>query len=116
MPMERHHPYPFPTAEDVDAAPGDRETKAARNIMVRHIEGLVRRPFLMGESDHAPILRGVKDLTQACYRLIDALDQMEGERDPQHRTTAYVDAHITDLRDLMEDHGCPPATAEEPTE
>lgn len=114
MPMERHHPYPFPTAEDVDAAPGDRETKAARNIMVRHIEGLVRRPFLLGESDHSPIFKGVKDLTDLCFALLD-----EWDREKQGLDESIPDSMadvMENIRDTLNHHGCPPATVEEPTE
>lgn len=101
MPQDREHNFPFPTAADVAAAPGGREIKAARNIMVRNVPGIPRRAFLMGESDHAPILQGVKDLTTEVYVLLDSL---EGEINPQ----------IEVVRKLLEDHGCPdaPATAE----
>lgn len=95
---KRANPFPYPTAEDVAAAPGDRETKAARNIMVRNIQGIPRAPFLRGDSDHAPILQGVKDLTTACYQVLDAFAE-ESNAHPS----------LLALRDLLEDHGCPPA-------
>lgn len=101
MPQEREHGFPYPTAAEVDAAPGDPATKAARNIMVRNITGIPRRAFLMGDNDAAPILQGVADLTAVCYAVIDAIppDQMNGTlRD-----------RVGELRATLEHHGCPDA-------
>lgn len=101
MPQERHHDYPFPTAADVEAATGGREIKAARNIMVRNIPGLIRRPYLMGDSDHAPILRGVADLTTACYALLDDLELSANGGALTEGSPAAK------LKAMLEDHGCP---------
>lgn len=107
MPQERHNPFPYPTAAEVEQAPGSREEKAARNVVVRHIPGLARRDYLLGNNDHAPILAGIRDLTGACYALLDALytDSTIMELPPQ------VDA----LREMLEQHGCPEAV-EQPEE
>lgn len=94
MPQERDSQYPYPTRAEVDAMPGDRALKAARNIMVRNVTGVPRRPFLMGENDHAPILNGVKDLTEAVYEVLDAIppDQMNGTlREKVEGLTAILD-------------------------
>ena len=103
MPQERDHNYPFPTAEDVEAAPGSRAIKAARNIMVRHIRGIPRRAFLTGENDTAPILMGVTDLTLKVYTLIDELDQDDVKLSPGAREA------LNSLDELLDDHGCPAA-------
>lgn len=104
MPQERDHNYPFPTAEDVEAAPGSRAVKAARNIMVRHIRGIPRRAFLSGENDPAPVVRGVLDLTEAVYRLIDELDTDGVLKSPEAK------AALNDLDALLDHHGCPKAS------
>ncbi len=103
MPQERDHNYPFPTAEDVEAAPGSRAVKAARNIMVRHIRGIPRRAFLSGENDPAPVVRGVLDLTTAVYELLDELDK--------HTELSSKAEMLSDgLKSLLEHHGCPKAS------
>ncbi len=62
MPQERENPYPFPTPEEIAqwASETDPATAAARQVMARNIEGLYRRPYLKGDSDHAPVLKGVR--------------------------------------------------------
>lgn len=102
MPQERQNVYPYPTATDVANAPGDRADKAARNIVSRRIEGIPKRGYIMGECDHAPVVKGIRDLCEEVYVLLDSL---EGEINPQ----------IEVVRKMMEDHRCPeaPATVEE---
>lgn len=98
MPQERHNPFPYPTRRDVEEAPGSREIKAARNIMVRNIPGVPRRDYLLGHNDRAPILRGVADLTAAAYAVLDAIDS--GDTAALHATANTLDA-------ILKDHGCP---------
>lgn len=101
MPQERHNPFPFPIASEVEAAPGTREEKAARNIIVRRITGIPRRGYLLGDCDSAPVLKGIVDLTTACYALLDALSDIRDMNDiPQ---IEQEDA----LREMLEHHGCP---------
>jgi hypothetical protein len=98
-------PYPYPTATDALSAPGDRETKAARNVVSRHIHGIPKRGYVVGSADEAPILRGVKDLTTATYKLLDMIrDRFED--------SSESDA-IAEIEAILEDHGCP---EEAPTE
>lgn len=80
MPQERDSQFHHLTRAEVDEMPGDRQTKAARNLMVRNITGIPRKAFLTGDNDHAPILRGLVDVTAAAYDLLDAIpaDQMNG--------------------------------------
>jgi hypothetical protein len=99
MPQERHNPFPFPIASEVEAAPGTREEKAARNVIVRHIQGIPRRAYLLGESDHAPVLAGIRDLTAAAYAVLDAI--------PQDQLNGTLGETATHLRNVLEDHGCP---------
>jgi hypothetical protein len=99
MPQERHNPFPYPTAKDVEEAPGTREEKAARNIIVRHIPGVARRDYLLGNNDSAPILQGVRDLTSAVYQLLDQIDQPE--------VSAELRRAGAQVRSILTDHGCP---------
>lgn len=96
---KRANPYPYPTATEVEAAPGTREEKAARNVVTRYIKGIPSRGYLLGESDHAPIVKGVRDLTEACYALLDAA--YAGEP---------VDIQINNLQAILETHGLPTET------
>lgn len=73
----------------------DPATAAARNIYVRHTDGVMRRPFLRGDSDHAPIFKGVRDLTQACYEVLEELAESSNEYPAALR-----------LLDLLQDHRC----------
>lgn len=93
---KRANPYPYPTAEEFHAAPGTREQKAARCIAARKFGGIPSRAFLLGENDHSPLMLGLLDLTTLCYRLLD-----EHAEDPDASDT------FVELRDMLEDHGCP---------
>lgn len=99
MPQERASQFPVTTAAEVEAAPGGREIKAARNIAVRKFDGIPNRAFLLGHNDGSPMVRGIAEFTEEVYRLLDSL---EGEINPQIET----------VRKMMEDHRCPPATVE----
>lgn len=104
MPQERDSQYPMPTAAEVETMPGDPATKAARNIMVRHIPGIPRGPYLRGQNDHAPILQGVRDLTSA---VITALDMIDREPDaPNPRFTQEEQNALGAIRLILDDHGC----------
>jgi len=96
---KKANPYPYPTAEEVAAAPGERGIKAARNIATRRFEGIPGRAFLLGSNDHSPMLRGIADLTELCYRILDEF----GEESNAHPT-------LLELRDMLADHRCKPAT------
>ena len=109
MPQERDNPYPFPTAEEVEAAPGTREEKSARFVITRHIKGVPQRGYLLGDCDHAPIYRGVRDLTTAIWALIDKLDPEDDAPNP--RFTQEELGLIEEVRVILTDHGC--ATAAE---
>lgn len=112
MPQERENQYPFPTAEDVANAPGSREEKAARNIIVRHISGIPRRGYLLGECDHAPIYKGVTDLTTLCYALVDAIDAAAPLHGSSTLPVEIIEANAA-LAEVLEYHGCPPAAEQE---
>lgn len=95
---KRANPYPYPTAEEVEAAPGTREQKAARNIAGRHFDGIPIRPLLMGDNDHSPMMRGIVDLTTLCYKLLD-----------QYNASGGKDENFDELRKMLEHHGRPNA-------
>ena len=104
MPQERANPYPNATPAEVEAAPGGREIKAARNIAVRRFGGIPVRAFLLGESDHSPMLKGIVDLTTACYALLDSWK--DGDE------TAFREK-AEELESMLEDTGIGPATGED---
>lgn len=101
MPQERANPYPNATPAEVEAAPGGREIKAARNIAVRKFGGIPVRAFLLGENDHSPMLKGVVDLTTACYALLDSWKNGDHEG---------FQTKAAELEDMLEDSGLGPAT------
>jgi hypothetical protein len=95
MPEEKiANPFPYPTPEEIAAAPGGREIKAARNIAVRKFNGIPMRAFLLGGNDHSPVMQGIVDLTTICYRLLDEF--------PDEASDNFVQ-----LRAMMENHQCP---------
>lgn len=96
---KRANPFPHPTATDVERAPGDRETKAARNIISRNITGIPKRGYMLGENDSAPILQGIKELTRVCYMLLDEIADSE--------CNGRLGDLPQELLDLLEDHRCP---------
>lgn len=103
MPQERNNPYPMPTPEEMAewATETDPATAAARYVVIRRIEGLFRRPYLRGDCDHAPVLKGVRDLTEACVALLDALETQEAFHDPDMRTSVEVDSAASALRTIL---------------
>lgn len=97
MPEEKiPNPYPTTTAEEIAAAPGGREIKAARKIAVRRFDGIPSRAFLLGDNDHSPVLQGLLDLTTLCYQVLDEF----GEESNAH-------PKLLQLRDMLEKHQCP---------
>lgn len=95
MPAEISNPYPFPSAAEVDAAPGDRVAKAARNIAVRGFDGIPSRAFLLGQNDHSPVMRGIRDLVAQCYRALDEVAE-DSNALPEHHK----------LLDMLHENGC----------
>lgn len=105
MPADIENPYPITTATEVEAAPGDQAVKAARNIMVRYMDGMIpRRGFLLGQNDGSTIMRGVTDLTSLCYKLLFDLDP---EPDAPSQLDSRTLALIAEMREMLEDHKCP---------
>jgi hypothetical protein len=51
-----------------------REMAAARLIVSREIGGIPYRPYLMGDSDHAPVVKAVAGFAGKVYGLLDALE------------------------------------------
>lgn len=101
MPAEIPNPYPMPTDEEVKAwlAATDPATAAARLVMVNAIGGLFQRPYLRGDSDHAPILKGVRALTSICVRLLDDLDPEPDAPNPRLDTSTL--GLIAELRNML---------------
>jgi hypothetical protein len=97
---KRSNPYPHPTAADAELAPGTREDKAARNIVSRLVTGIPKRAYITGDSDHAPVVKGVKEFTTAVYEMLDAIDGNSDDADLCHKRIEVV-------REMMEDHRCP---------
>ncbi len=104
MPQERESQFPMVTAAEVEAAPGDPATKAARNIMVRNIPGIPRRAYLIGSNDHAPIVQGLVVFTGAVIALLDLLDREPDAPNP--RFTQEEQNALGAVRLILEDHGC----------
>jgi hypothetical protein len=84
MPQERENQYPHVTLEVWEAVKQGvpRELLAARVVMSNRITGIPHRPYLTGESDHAPVLQGIAEFTTLVYALVDAIDRarpLQGE-------------------------------------
>lgn len=80
MPQERDNQYPNVTYEEWDSIKQgvSREVLAARVIIANQILGIPNRPYLLGQGDHAPIVKGVSEFAGVVYALLDALDHIEG--------------------------------------
>lgn len=115
MPADIPNSYPFPTATEALEAPGDRVAKGARFVAARHIRGLARRAFIVGENDHAPVLKGVRDLVEKVYALVDSLDATE---DPLTGPTLdeEVLSRVALIKTMLEDHGCQEHPSNPPSE
>lgn len=92
------------------ASPGGREIKAARNIVSRRIDGIPKRGYIMGDCDSAPVIQGVADMTTAAYALLDAMESLPYTEELP--AAATVTLRMMELKAMMEEHRCPPATAE----
>lgn len=81
MPAELPNPYPtISEAEWEQAKQGvPREIAAARLVVAREIGGIPFTPYLRGDSDHAPVLRGVAGFTAKVYDLLDSLSGQVSE-------------------------------------
>lgn len=93
-------PPPTVTAADVEAAPGTREQKAARNVAARRFGGIPTRGYLLGHNDHSPMMRGIADLTTACYKVLDAI--------PAADLNGTLREEVENLQTILEDHRCQP--------
>ena len=76
MPEERNNPSPTMDKAAWDEARKDvpREIQAARLIVSRRIGGIPYRPYLNGDCDHAPVVKGVAEFAGLVYDLLDRLD------------------------------------------
>lgn len=88
MPEEKNNPHPTVTREEWEGlrAQTPREVAAARRIVSREIRGLYERAYLTGQSDHAPVLRGVQGFASRAYSLSDAIDAAGGLNSDQPPT------------------------------
>lgn len=103
---KRSNPYPYPTAEEVEAAPGDRADKAARNIVSRRIDGIPKRGYVLGDCDHAPVVKGVRDFVEAVYAFMDELDE-----DDDNKLTPATREALNRMDAMMDEHRCPTSAA-----
>lgn len=76
MPQERENQSPVVTSEDWQAikSQAPREVIAARVIMSNRVTGIPHRPYLTGQSDHAPVLQGVAAFCDKVWALVDMID------------------------------------------
>lgn len=79
MPQERESQSPT-----VSAADWSRETDkvsrglaAARLIAARQITGIPHRPYLLGQSDHSPVIRSLTDFCEKVYKMLDATNNTD---------------------------------------
>lgn len=79
MPQERDSQYPHVTAEEWEKIKAEvpREIAAARLIASRKVTGIPHRPYVTGQSDHAPVLQGVAEFAALVYTLLDATNDIE---------------------------------------
>lgn len=102
MPQERENQYPNMTYEEWDnikASGIPRETLAARVIVANRVPGIPNRPYLKGESDHAPVLQGVATFAGAVYDLLDGLETEPS--DVGHNPE--IMARVAAVRSMMEE-------------
>ena len=91
-------PYPYPTAAEVDQAPGDYFDKAARNIVASKIEGIPRRAFLLGNNDKSVVMKGVREFIVAVDEIISAIA-------PADLSGSLKEA-VAKVEGMMLDHKC----------
>lgn len=103
-------PFRDATAEEVMAAPGSREQKAARFVAARRFGGLPTKAFLMGDNDHSPMMKGVVDLTTEVYKLADLIESVAADpREPTTEEWGKIIDQNAEIVAMLEDHGCPAA-------
>lgn len=56
---------------EAEALSVPREIAAARLIVASQITGIPHRPYLLGQSDHSPVVRGVTEFCAAVYEMLD---------------------------------------------
>lgn len=96
MPEERNNPSPTMDKAGWDEARKDvpREMQAARLIVSRRIGGTPYRPYLNGDCDHAPVVKGVADFAAKAYDLVDAIDDANLNRLPtEEEWNRIIDAN-----------------------
>lgn len=79
MPQERENQYPNMTQAVWDEVRQGvpRHVAAARLVVSRKIAGIPHRPYLLGDSDHAPVVQGVAEFASKVYALLDALEDVD---------------------------------------
>lgn len=97
MPADVENPFPHVSKAEWDQARQGvpRHIQAARLLMVRKVPGIPSRTFLMGDSDHAPILQGLAEFTDAVYNLLDGLDDHPS-------LTSSTETGVEIVRNMME--------------
>lgn len=73
MPQELDSNYPHVTPEEWATMEAPRDVLAARLVMSRHVTGIPRRGYRVGSADQAPVSKGVQELAEAAYALLDAV-------------------------------------------
>ncbi|WLJ71166.1 hypothetical protein [Sphingomonas phage Carli] len=101
MPQERDSQYPVATAEEWESIKQGvpREMAAARLIVSRKVGGIPHRPYVTGQSDHAPVVQGVAEFAGAVYDLIDGLETEPSDVGHNPEIMARLEA----VRSLMEE-------------
>lgn len=94
----RNDPYPYPTAAEVDQAPGDYFDKATRNIVASKIDGIPRRAFLMGDNDKSSIMQAVREFVVAVDGIISSIA-------PADLSGSLREA-VAKVEGMMLDHKC----------
>lgn len=107
---KRANPYPYVTPEEFAESDGTREEKGARCIAASQFGGIPTRAFLLGDNDHAPVMKGVRAFVTEVYRLVDLidagnLDDRPAEPPSEEQWTRIVEK-AGEVVMLMEDPRC----------
>lgn len=108
---KRANPFPYLTAAEFEASEGTREEKGARCIAARCFGGIPTRAFLLGDNDHSPMMKGVRQFVGEVYKLVDLIQNAgEGINASGGPPTAEQWGAILDqnaeIVAMLEDHGC----------
>lgn len=107
---KRANPYPYLTAAEFEASEGTREEKGARCIAARRFGGIPTRAFLLGDNDHSPVMKGLREFVGEVYKLVDLIDTANLNGNPAELPTAEEWGKIIDqnaeIVAMLEDHGC----------